>query len=136
MATKISRINPDQLHTPPGYHQITVVETGRMAFLAGQCPIDAAGVLVGEGDINAQIDQVVANAMTALGAVGAEPSDVVRTMIYVVSDGITVLGAVWERLTQSPLGPAFTTASTLLGVTQLGFRGQLTEVDLTAALPA
>jgi enamine deaminase RidA (YjgF/YER057c/UK114 family) len=71
MATKISRINPDQLHTPPGYHQITVVETGRMAFLAGQCPIDAAGVLVGEGDINAQIDQVVANAMTALGAVGA-----------------------------------------------------------------
>jgi enamine deaminase RidA (YjgF/YER057c/UK114 family) len=136
MATKITRINPDQLHTPPGYHQITVVETGRMAFLAGQCPIDAAGVLVGEGDINAQIDQVVANAMTALGAVGAEPSDVVRTVIYVVSDGTTVLGAVWERLTQSPLGPAFTTASTLLGVTQLGFRGQLTEVDLTAALPA
>jgi enamine deaminase RidA (YjgF/YER057c/UK114 family) len=136
MATKITRINPDQLHTPPGYHQITVVETGRMAFLAGQCPIDAAGVLVGEGDINAQIDQVVANAMTALGVVGAEPSDVVRTVIYVVSDGTTVLGAVWERLTQSPLGPAFTTASTLLGVTQLGFRGQLTEVDLTAALPA
>jgi enamine deaminase RidA (YjgF/YER057c/UK114 family) len=136
MATKITRINPDQLHTPPGYHQITVVETGRMAFLAGQCPIDAAGVLVGEGDINAQIDQVVANAMTALGAVGAEPSDVVRTVIYVVSDGTTVLGTVWERLTQSPLGPAFTTASTLLGVTQLGFRGQLTEVDLTAALPA
>jgi enamine deaminase RidA (YjgF/YER057c/UK114 family) len=136
MATKITRINPDQLHTPPGYHQITVVETGRMAFLAGQCPIDAAGVLVGEGDINAQIDQVVANAMTALGAVGAEPSDVVRTVIYVVSDGTTVLGAVWERLTQSPLGPAFTTASTLLGVNQLGFRGQLTEVDLTAALPA
>jgi hypothetical protein len=60
----------------------------------------------------------------------------VRTVIYVVSDGITVLGAVWERLAQSPLGPAFTTASTLLGVTQLGFRGQLTEVDLTAALPA
>jgi enamine deaminase RidA (YjgF/YER057c/UK114 family) len=136
MATKITRINPDQLHTPPGYHQITVVETGRMAFLAGQCPIDAAGVLVGEGDINAQIDQVVANAMTALGAVGAEPSDVVRTVIYVVSDGTTVLGTVWERLTQSPPGPAFTTASTLLGVTQLGFRGQLTEVDLTAALPA
>lgn len=131
----ISRINPDQLHTPPGYHHVTVVEAGRTAFLAGQCPIDVAGVVVGDDDINAQIDQVVTNAMIALGAVGAEPSDVVRTVIYVVSDDTSVLGAAWERLTQSPLGPAFTTASTLLGVAQLGFRGQLIEVDLTAALP-
>jgi len=45
-----------------------------------------AGVLVGEGDINAQIDQVVANAMITLDAVVADPSDVVRTVIYVVSD--------------------------------------------------
>jgi enamine deaminase RidA (YjgF/YER057c/UK114 family) len=134
MISKITRINPDQLHTPPGYHQITVVEAGRTAFLAGQCPIDVAGVLVGKGDINAQIDQVVANAMIALGAVDADPSDVVRTVIYVVSGDTSVLSAAWERLTQSPLGPAFTTASTLLGVAQLGFRGQLVEVDLTAAL--
>ena len=105
-----------------------------MAYLAGQCPIDTAGALVGDGDINAQIDQVVANAMVALGAVGAGPSDVVRTVVYVVSDG-SALGAAWERLTQSPLGSAFTSASTLLGVAQLGFRGQLVEVDLTAALP-
>ncbi|MCS7476830.1 RidA family protein [Umezawaea endophytica] len=135
MPSKITRVNPDQLHTPPGYHHITVVEASRTAFLAGQCPIDPAGALVGEGDINAQIDQVVANAMIALGAVGAEPSDVVRTVIYVVSDDRSVLGAAWERLTQSPLAPAFTTASTLLGVAQLGFQGQLIEVDLTAALP-
>lgn len=135
MTTKIIRINPDQLHTPPGYHHITVVEAGRTAFLSGQCPIDASGALVGEGDINAQTDQVVANAMIALGAVGTTPSDVVRTVIYVVSDDRSVLGAAWERLTRSPLGPAFTTASTLLGVAQLGFPGQLIEIDLTAALP-
>jgi enamine deaminase RidA (YjgF/YER057c/UK114 family) len=59
MPSKITRVNPDQLHTPPGYHHITVVEAGRTAFLAGQCPIDTAGVLVGESDINGQIDQVV-----------------------------------------------------------------------------
>jgi enamine deaminase RidA (YjgF/YER057c/UK114 family) len=73
--------------------------------------------------------------MIALGAVGAGPSDVVRTVVYVVSNDRSVLGAAWERLTQSPLGSAFTTASTLLGVAQLGFRGQLIEVNLTAALP-
>ncbi|WP_103352367.1 RidA family protein [Amycolatopsis sp. CA-128772] len=135
MPSKITRINPEHLHTPPGYHHITVVEAGRTAFLSGQCPLDTAGELVGDNDINAQIDQVVANAMIALGAVGARPGDVVRTVVYVVSDDRAVLGAAWERLTQSPLGPAFTTASTLLGVAQLGFRGQLIEVDLTAALP-
>ncbi len=135
MPSRITRVNPDQLHTPPGYHHITVVEAGRTAFLAGQCPIDRTGALVGENDIDAQIDQVVANAMIALGAVGAEPSDVVRTVVYVVSDDRSVLGAAWERLTRSPLGAAFSTASTLLGVAQLGFDGQLVEVDLTAALP-
>ena len=46
-----------------------------------------------------------------------------------------VLGAVWRRLNDSALGPAFGSASTLLGVASLGFTGQLVEVDLTAALP-
>jgi hypothetical protein len=48
---------------------------------------------------------------------------------------LAVLGAAWRRLTGSAIGLAFTTASTLLGVVQLGFPGQLIEVDLTAAVP-
>src|SRR5436309_6566188 len=110
MTTKISRINPDQLHAPPGYHHVTVVEAGRTAFLAGQCPIDMSGALVGEGDINAQIDQVAENAVIALAAAGAEPAQVVRTVVYVVSSDRSVLAAAWERLTQSAIGAAFTTA--------------------------
>ncbi|MFD5060381.1 RidA family protein [Streptomyces sp. NPDC058394] len=135
MTTEITRINPDQLHPTPGYHHITVVEAGRTAFLAGQCPLDRSGALVGPGDLNAQIDQVAANALAALSAVGARPDQVVRSVIYVVSGNAPVLGAAWQRLTRSAIGPAFTTASTLLGVAQLGFSGQLIEVDLTAALP-
>ncbi|MEU3186481.1 RidA family protein [Streptomyces sp. NPDC006923] len=135
MTAEITRINPDQLHPTPGYHHITVVEAGRTAFLAGQCPLDRSGVLVGPGDIDAQIEQVAANALVALSAVGVRPDHVVRSVIYVVSDDVTVLGSAWRRLTHSAIGPAFTTASTLLGVAQLGFSGQLIEVDLTAALP-
>ncbi len=105
-----------------------------MAFLAGQCPLDLSGTLVGPGDLDAQIDQVAANALAALAAVGAGPEQVVRAVIYVVSADRMVLGAAWQRLSGSDLGPAFTTASTLLGVAQLGFPGQLIEVDLTAAL--
>jgi enamine deaminase RidA (YjgF/YER057c/UK114 family) len=134
MTAEITRINPAQLHPTPGYHHITVVEAGRTAFLAGQCPLDRSGVLVGRGDLDTQIDQVAANAMTALSVVGALPEHVVRSVIYVVSSDVAVLGAAWRRLTGSVIGSAFTTASTLLGVAQLGFSGQLIEVDLTVAL--
>ncbi|MEE4546027.1 RidA family protein [Streptomyces sp. V4-01] len=134
MSAKITRINPAELHQTPGYHHVTIVEAGRTAHLAGQCPLDAAGQLVGEGDHVAQAGQVAANALTALAAAGAAPQDVVRSVIYVVSDERPVLAAVWAALNASPLGPAFSTASTLLGVAQLGFTGQLVELDLTAAL--
>ncbi|MFD9353482.1 RidA family protein [Streptomyces sp. NPDC060031] len=135
MSAKITRINPDRLHETPGYHHITVVEAGRTAYLAGQCPLDRYGSLVGPGSLDMQIDQVAANAAIALVAVGALPQHVVRSVIYVCSDDTDVLGAAWRRLTSSVIGPAFTTASTLLGVAQLGFGGQLIEVDLTASLP-
>src|SRR5215469_8873293 len=134
MRTRITRINPGQLHTTAGYHHITVAESGRTAYLAGQCPLDRAGALVGPGDLRAQIDQVVANAVTALAAAAATPEDVVRSVIYVVSAETSVLGDAWRQLTTSPLAPAFTSASTLLGVAQLGYHRQLVEVDLTAAL--
>jgi enamine deaminase RidA (YjgF/YER057c/UK114 family) len=70
-----------------------------------------------------------------LEGAGATPADVVRSVIYVVSSDSGVLAAVWRQLNDSPLAPAFTTASTLLGVAALGYRGQLIEIDLTAALP-
>jgi len=134
MSAEITRVNPSQLHAPPGYHHITVVAAGRTAYLAGQCPMDASGQLVGDGDLKAQVDQVAANALVALAAVGAEPNQVVRTVVYVVSTDRDDLAAAWDRLNDSPIAAAFTTASTLLGVAQLGFPGQLVEVDLTAAL--
>ena len=134
MTSEISRINPAQLHPTPGYHHVTVVEAGRMAFLAGQVPLDRSGTLVGLGDLDAQIDQVAANSFAALSAAGARPDHVVRSVIYVVSDDVAALGAAWRRLNGSVIGPAFTAASTLLGVAQLGCPGQLIEVDLTAAL--
>ena len=61
--------------------------------LAGQCPLDAFGALVGAGDIDLQIDQVAANAAAVLAAVGARPDQVVRSVIYVVSDDNSVLAA-------------------------------------------
>jgi enamine deaminase RidA (YjgF/YER057c/UK114 family) len=135
MNARITRINPESLHRTPGYHHVTIAEAGRTAYLAGQCPLGPMGELVGEDDLAAQIDQVVANSCAALSAAGARPGDVVRSVIYIVSDDTAVLGGAWARLNASPLAAAFGTASTLLGVAALGFAGQLVEVDLTAVLP-
>ena len=129
----IERQNPPGLHTPPGYHHVTVTSAPQTVYLAGQCPLTPDGSLAG-GDILAQVDQVVANTAAALEFAGASPSDVVRTVIYVVTEDRTVLSSVWTRLTSSPIAPAFTSASTLLGVAQLGYPGQLVELDVTAAL--
>jgi len=130
----MEKLNPAGVHATPGYHHVTIVEAGRLAFLAGQCPLRPDGALVGEGDVLAQADQVAANALAVLEAAGAKPDDVVRSVIYVVSDDNKVLAEVWRRLNDTALGPAFATASTLLGVASLGFTGQLVELDLTAAL--
>jgi enamine deaminase RidA (YjgF/YER057c/UK114 family) len=134
-AAVLHKFNPPGIHDPAGYSHVTISSEGRLAHLAGQCPLSLDGEVVGEpGDYDAQTDQVIANCLTVLAAAGAKPEDVVRSIIYVVSADSADLAAVWERLTTSPLGPAFTSASTLLGVAALGYRGQLLEVDLTAAI--
>lgn len=134
MSATITRISPEQLHATPGYHHVTIVESRRLAFLAGQCPLDPSGAAVGLDSIEEQVHQVAANASTALAAVGAGPQQVVRSVIYVASADTAVLTAVWRHFNESAIAPAFTSASTLLGVARLGFRGQLVELDLTAAL--
>lgn len=131
----ITRINPDHLHQTAGYAHVTIVVSRRLAVLAGQCPLDSDGQVVGRGDIAAQVDQVVANAGQALAAAEASPEDVIKSVIYVVSEDPGALAAVWNHLGASELAAAFRTASTLLGVTALGYRDQLVEIDLTAALP-
>jgi len=131
----IQRVKSDLLHPTPGYHHVTVVESGRLAFLAGQLPVDQSGErIVGGGDLDMQVDQTVRNAERALAVAGAKAEDVVRSVVYIVSSNPSDLARAWHRFASSALAPAFTSASTLLGVTALGFAGQLVELDLTAAL--
>lgn len=130
----IRRINLPDLAPPPGYHHATITDATRLVFLAGQCPLDARGDLVGPGDLVVQTRQVAGNIDLALTAVGATAEDVVRTVVYVVSRDRADLAAVWAELRGSVVAAAFGSAATLLGVAQLGYPGQLVEVDVTAAL--
>ena len=129
----IERTNPKGLHATPGYNHVTTVQADTLIYLAGQCPLQPSADLA-DGGLEGQTEQVISNILTALSSAGATPADVVRTVIYVASSVREDLAAVWTQLNESPLAPAFTSASTLLGVAQLGFPGQLVEVDVTAAL--
>ncbi|WP_072477110.1 RidA family protein [Amycolatopsis australiensis] len=129
----IERQNPPGLHTPPGYHHVTTTTARRTVYLAGQCPLSPAGEVVA-GGLARQVAQVASNTAAALAAAGATPADVVRTVIYVVTTERETLSEVWAQLTTSEIAEAFTSASTLLGVAQLGYPGQLVELEVTAAL--
>jgi enamine deaminase RidA (YjgF/YER057c/UK114 family) len=123
------------LFPPPGYAHSAVVEAGtRLAFLAGAVPLDADGTLVGPGDHVAQTHQVLANLAAALHEIGSTMPDVVASTVYVVSPEPGPLSEVWEVVKASGLteGPH---TSTLLGVTCLGYTGQLVEITVTAVVP-
>ena len=94
-------------------------------------PLDIDGTLVGPGDLTAQTEQVVGNVMLALMEAGSSPADVVRTTVYVVASDRADLAVVWDAVQASPLASP---ASTLLGVSMLGYEGQLVEIEATAVL--
>jgi enamine deaminase RidA (YjgF/YER057c/UK114 family) len=70
------------------------------------------------------------NLEIALRAAGVELSDVVKTTIYVASDDQGDLLAAWE-VVRTRFG-AHEPPSTLVGVTVLGYRDQLVEVEAVA----
>ena len=68
----------------PGYRYADVV--GHRLVLAGQVPHDAAGDLVGPGDVAAQVRQCLANLRSVVSVHGFEWTDIRRLTVYVVGD--------------------------------------------------
>ena len=104
----------------------------RLIFTAGACPLDEAGATVAPGDVAAQADQVMKNLRTALRAAGADLDDVLKTTVYVATQQREDLLTAWE-VVKRHFG-SHDAPSTLLGVSVLGYRDQLVEVEAVAAL--
>ena len=103
---------------------------GSLAFTAGACPLDEDGEAVAPGDVAAQARQAVANLATALRAAGAGLDGVLKTTIYVASADRADLVTAWGVI-RAAFG-AHDAPSTLLGVTVLGYPGQLVEIEAVA----
>ena len=121
------RINPAELARPSGFSH-AVAATGRMVFLAGQTGVDRDGN-VADGGVVPQFERALTNLLTALGAAGGLPSDLVSLTIYLTDMAdyqahAREIGAVWRRLagTEYP-------AMAAVGVTRLWLPELLVEIQ-------
>src|SRR5258708_22323288 len=78
----ITRINPPELGTPPGYSQVVDVSAGRIVFIAGQTALDRDGSVVGKDDFATQATQVFRNLAIALEAAGCTAANLVKLTVY------------------------------------------------------
>lgn len=123
-------IHSDQLYPAAPYAYAAVAPPGSLVFTAGACPIDEDGKVTAVDDHVRQAEHAVANLITALAAAGANLSDVLKTTVYVVSADPSDLYDVWQ-IVRTAFG-AHDAPSTLLGVSALGYRDQLVEIEAVA----
>ena len=126
----IKLVHTDSLYTDTPYAYASVAPPGSLIFTAGACPLDDKGEVVGVGDVRAQASLSLANLTTALAESGATLADVLKTTVFVASAERADLVAAWD-VVRAAFGD-HDAPSTLLGVTVLGWPGQLVEIEAIA----
>ena len=73
-----TRYNPPEIWQPFGAFSMAAMPgDGQLVFLKGQVALDPDGALVGDGDMRAQLHQVLQNIEAVLAGLGGEMGDVV-----------------------------------------------------------
>ena len=120
-------INPSTIHQPTGYTH--VVKSGNTVFIAGQVAMDKSGQVVGEGDIEAQTRQALANLEAAVKAAGGKKEDILSITTYILDrDDLPGLRKAREGFFDNP------PASTLLVISGLARPEFLIEIEARAVI--
>jgi 2-iminobutanoate/2-iminopropanoate deaminase len=93
---------------PVGPYNQAIVASGPMLFVSGQIALDpATGGLIGDGDVVAQTEQVMANLAAVLKAGGSSFAQVVKTQVFLkdMNDFATVNG-VYAKYFDEATAPA------------------------------
>ena len=126
--------SPATLPPPTGYSHVAKVNNGTLVYIAGQVSSDASGKLVGEGNFEAQVEQVYTIVKLALEAAGATMADIVKLNTYLVAevsqDDLPKMRTIRDRYLNKEQPPA----STLVVVTRLARPGWLIEIEAVAAI--
>ena len=110
----------------------TAPARSRLIFLAGACPLNEDGSTAAIGDYAGQAAKAVENMRIALAEAGASLQDVLSTKVLVASARQEDLVTAWE-VVRDAFGD-HDVPSTLMGVTVLGYKDQLVEIDAVAAV--
>ena len=129
MSARKRFLSPGTLPPPFGYSHVVDAPAGRVIFISGQVPLDQAGELVGEGNIEAQARQVFENLTAALEGADASWPDVVKLNFFVVD--VAQIGAV-RGVRDEYVNTGQPPASTLIEVSRLFRDDVLIEVDAVA----
>ena len=124
-------LSPKTLMPPAGYSHIAKVNSGTIVYLAGQVSSDESGKLIGEGDFEAQVEQVFRNLRIAVETAGGTMADIVKLNVYLVDQGdVPKMRAIRDRYVNAEKPPA----STLVVVSRLARPGWLIEIEAVAAI--
>ena len=127
-------MNPATLHSNPAFTNVVVVEgPARTVYVGGQDAVDAAGTIVGRGDLKTQTQQVLINLEAALKAGEAALENIIKWNVYVVQGqdvrpALEVFQRVWGRRPNPP-------AITVVFVAGLANPEFLVEMDAIAVVP-
>jgi enamine deaminase RidA (YjgF/YER057c/UK114 family) len=133
MPTAVTLIRSAALSSVAQYaYAATAPAQARLIFLAGACPLNQDGSTAAIGDYAGQAAKAIENMRIALADAGARLRDVLCTRVLVASARRQDLVAAWEVVRDSFRD--HDVPSTLLGVTVLGYRDQLVEVEAIAAV--
>jgi enamine deaminase RidA (YjgF/YER057c/UK114 family) len=136
MPPEITIYNPESLGAPLGqYTHVTRVRANEFLFIAGMLAADRDGNVVGEGDFEAQTQQVFRNVGAALSSAGASWGNVVQFTTYLVhSQDIPKLMDFRIREFPKMFANGVYPPNTLLMVDRLVKEPFLVEVQAIAAL--
>jgi enamine deaminase RidA (YjgF/YER057c/UK114 family) len=129
----ITRINPPELGTPPGYSQIVDVSANRIIFISGQTALDSDGHVVGKRDFTAQAEQVFRNLGVALQASGCTAANLVKLTVFLTDmENLGLYREARNRFFGSVTPPA-APAVTLVEVSKLYGADFMIEIEAIAA---
>jgi enamine deaminase RidA (YjgF/YER057c/UK114 family) len=129
-------INPKTLIAPgPAvYSHVAKVNRGTIVYISGQVPSDASGKIIGEGNFEAQVEQVFANLKTAVEAAGGVMADIVKLNYFLAAEvdqaDVPKMRPIRDRYLNVPKPPA----STFVVVSRLMRPGWLIEIEAVAAI--
>ena len=117
-----------------GYSQIAEITSGKLVLIAGQVPHDANDKMVGDGNFEAQVEQVFRNLGLALKAAGGDWKNLVKINNYCHISVTQELRNGYRVIRDRYINTAAPPVSTFIYVPRLAQPNWLFEMDAIAVM--